>query len=498
MRVKPIAFCILATVPLLLAACFGGGGSKKEAVDDTSRDISNEELAQMVLALADFGPDFLEFQVSDDNGFVTAEQKAEDDFDPEDEARDLEEFGWAAGYSQDFVKAAAVEKGFGLFIAGTDVDLYETPEGAAGYFDDTQAELGDMEGQTSEGFTVEEIRGFEADVADEAVGFRMSGSGQDDDGSPFSASLNGVAFRHGRIIGVVSFGALGEIEAKDKLRELARTQDERIASVLAGTAVHREPPAPEPLVSNAVETLGASAERFAEEVQSVQGDMEMHMEFGGLSMDATAEFAFQLPDQMHMTMRFSGEVPDEESGGTIDLSELGSMEMLLLGTDIYMKMPFLADDWMVFSLEDMGVDGEGFQDLVSNHSPIDYQAMVEQLGAEVEDLGQESLDGGTYTHYRATVDMAEAMKAFEETLGTTSFTVPGGFGGPMVIDMWIEAESLLPYKMTMTGEFGVEGEAMAFDATMRFHDYNQPVEIPGPPANAQPFDPFSFTDGAGG
>ncbi len=39
--------------------------------------------------------------------------------------------------------------------------------------------------------------------------------------------------------------------------------------------------------------------------------------------------------------------------------------------------------------------------------------------------------------------------------------------------------------LTAEGRPQVAAEAMAFDITMRFLDYNQPVSIPGPPADAR-------------
>ncbi len=65
--------------------------------------------------------------------------------------------------------------------------------------------------------------------------------------------------------------------------------------------------------------------------------------------------------------------------------------------------------------------------------------------------------------------------------------------GPMTFDIWVDAETYLPYKFAMDGEFTFEGEVMVLEATMLFTGYNEPVDIPAPPEDAA-----SFADLLGG
>ncbi|HEU4760507.1 MAG TPA: hypothetical protein VFT91_11075, partial [Dehalococcoidia bacterium] len=372
MRTRPLTlFMALAAGSLLLAvACKGGSGEK--AVNDTAGDISDEQLQQMVLALGEFGPEFAEFRLDPDSGSKTAEQVAQDDFDPAGEAQDLERSGWAADYQQSFLNQQADPGTFDLFLASSDVALFQTEDGAAGYFADTQSELAELDGKTSaDGFTVKTAETFGSDVADQSLAFRISGTVDGGDGTSYAASVTGVGFRHGRIVASVAMAAYGKVQADEKLRDLAGALDERIASVLAGTAASREPGGagtPEPLVSNAAKALGASAERFQREVSSLRGEAEFNMDIGGIAMQGTATFAFQAPDRIYMTMEFTGG-GQQDSGAALDLSGLGTVEMLMLGTDIYMKIPLAGDKWGVMSLTDMGVDADQFREMTtSNHS----------------------------------------------------------------------------------------------------------------------------------
>ena len=230
------------------------------------------------------------------------------------------------------------------------------------------------------------------------------------------------------------------------------------------------------LVSAApLEVLSASAESFQQEVESLQMEVEFTMDAGGFIVDSSSEMAFQAPDQMHMTMDFTG---------------LGSFEVLMLGTDIYVDIPM--QGWVVMSVDDLGLGEMGinvgaFQDSFSNHSIVDYAAIIESLGYDIEDLGEETVDGGTYQHYRGTVDFSAIAAAFGDTFGATEAMGLDNTSGPLTFDAWVDPETFLPYVLTATGEFAFGADAMVFDASMRFTGYNEPVEMPGPPEGAVSF-----------
>src|SRR3972149_6833468 len=145
--------------------------------------------------------------------------------------------------------------------------------------------------------------------------------------------------------------------------------------------------------------LTASGESFEQDVDSLQAELVFSMNVGGFAVEATSDMAFQAPDQMHATM---------------DLTGLGTFEMLLLGTDLYMNMP--GQGWVMISLDDaglseLGLDPSTFQDIMTDHSMVDYQQLVQSLGGDVEDLGEETLDGGTFRHYRTQMDFADMAGA---------------------------------------------------------------------------------------
>ncbi len=229
-----------------------------------------------------------------------------------------------------------------------------------------------------------------------------------------------------------------------------------------------------------LEALAASAESFQDEVQSLEADQQFSINFGARDIVTSAEMACQAPDQMHLTMSATG---------------VGEFEMLMLGTDIYMNVP--GRGWIVISLEDAGLDGSDlgdlgdlgvdiatFQDLLSDHSVLDYAALVQSVDGEVEDLGDETIDGATYRHYRGTVDFVSLMAAFNDAFDTIPDLDLEDESGPLTFDVWLDPDSYLVYKMTASGEFDFGAGALVFDAEVLFTSYNEPVEIPDAPQDA--------------
>ena len=230
------------------------------------------------------------------------------------------------------------------------------------------------------------------------------------------------------------------------------------------------------LVSAApLEVLAASGESFGQDVDSLQAELVFSMNIGGFAVDASSEMTFQAPDQMHATM---------------DLTGLGTFEMLLLGTNLYMTMP--GQGWVLISLDDaglsdLGLDPSMFEDIMTDHSMVDYQELIESIGGEVEDLGEDTVDGDTFQHYRAAMDFGDMAGAFSDAFGATSDLGLDSLSGPLTLDVWVDPDTTLPHRITANGEFAFGADSMVFDATMRFFGYNEPVEIPGAPPDAVPF-----------
>jgi len=254
-----------------------------------------------------------------------------------------------------------------------------------------------------------------------------------------------------------------------------------------GEQTSSEPVDPELLVSNPTEALGASAQRFEDEIESVEADYSFEFGMDGFAMGANGHFAYRAPDSVHMTMEMSG--GDDE---TFNLSELGPIEMLVLGDDFYMNSSFTG--WVTMSLDDLGADAESLREMMDMHAPLDFQTLIDGMDAEVENLGPVEVGGNTYTRLRITTDLATVMDAMadsvsDETFGAGLFDV----SGPMTMDILMNPVTMLPYTFEANGDFNMGGESMEFKMAFKFFDYNGPVDIPAAPENAAP-----FSEGLGG
>ncbi len=229
---------------LAVAACGGGGGS-----DDTAREISNEELAQMVLSLDQFGPEFSGFTPDTDNGFQTVEQVAEGEDDPAAEQADLEQFGWAATYEVEYVNPAGIEV-VGVMGGGSTVYLFATAEGADGYWQDSVAEVENPErggGSTA----LQNAERIDFEVGDESIGFVLRVQAPKDDGSTGNYTGWLMYFTHGRLLGslYVSAADIDDVEGErlqSRAETLASVLNDRIAARLAAQAPSAAPAAAGP------------------------------------------------------------------------------------------------------------------------------------------------------------------------------------------------------------------------------------------------------------
>ncbi len=238
-------------------------------------------------------------------------------------------------------------------------------------------------------------------------------------------------------------------------------------------------------VSNGTEVLGRSATAFsADEITSGTGAMHFSFNMDNASVSGDADFAFEAPDKMHMTMKLGG----GQQQSILDLSEVGTFEILALGHDIYMNIPILGG-WYSFSPEDLGASGDELDKVMSRGSAIDYAGLVDQLTGNVTFIGREDVAGHSTVHYQFQDTLGGILASFADALDATGDDAltqqisDADVDGPISMDVWVGADDYLPYKLeataSITGQTPVD---VALQAT--FDNYNQPVDIPDAPADA--------------
>jgi hypothetical protein len=240
---------------------------------------------------------------------------------------------------------------------------------------------------------------------------------------------------------------------------------------------------PRALVMEPNAVLGASAEAFKTDIQSVSGDMTFDIKMAGSSFGADGDFAVQGPDKMHLTIKLRG---DGMTGG---LGDLGQFEVLLLGDQVYMNTALTG--WVAVSLDQLGADSEGIKKLLDDHAPFDYQHLVDQLGGDVQHLGTATIDGVPFERYRVTTSLSDVLDSLSKSFGDSSAfgssELKDALSGPMTFDVWVDPDTLLPRRVEAVGAFGQGAQSAAFTLRMNLTQYNGAVNIPAPPADAKDF-----------
>jgi hypothetical protein len=458
-----LPFALLMAVAV---ACNGGGGP----ADLTDREITDEELALMVLPQSELGPEYADFELDEEeSGFNTNESEIEDAFDPEDEAADVERFGRVKGYGEEYSAFDAVLEGQGVYLIATDVDLFEDADGASGEFRDTVEDAKGQVGETNEGATLESAEEFDAgEIADEAAGYAFRATtSADEDGVTLYGTT--VGFRRGRIIGSSVIIRLDDQDVQEEATALARKLDERIQAVLRGE-VEAEPtaaPAPsgEPTPASSVAALPSDV------LDSFRYSAELAVEAdGGLVLNMEGEF--EAPDRLHCTI-----------SGSLNGAEVGSDELVVIGDEAWLDV---GSGFEATTADDADVVDD--LDLCPG-SPLfweDFDFLSDMGSFEGE---PDTVNGVAATRYRIG-EAAEALKAIgflpSELEGVTVnvfdvWTAEDG-GWPVAVDMDMSADA-----EAAADSFGLPVGDAAQEATIRMrvditdvNDEDIHVEPPGP------------------
>jgi hypothetical protein len=174
------------------------------------------------------------------------------------------------------------------------------------------------------------------------------------------------------------------------------------------------------------------------------------------------------------------------------------MEMIVDGSTIYMRVPMLTyiggpSGWLSMNPEDMGMSSDALGLGAGTYDPSSIIESLRGAGGEPEVVGTEDVRGVETTHYRATVDLDDAIAQVPEDQRAFIEAQLEQLGDSSIpLDVWVDAEGL-PRRMRL--DMGdLLGQAMGAEVgvvmTMDFFDYGVPVDIQVP----SPDEVQSFTD----
>lgn len=229
----PVLLAFISTVLAvgMLAACGGGG----EGEDVTGPNITDADLTMMVLSMAELRDVYPGFEGIEVSSFKTNEQTAAEDFNPQDEAEDLQRFGRVKEYIRTY-GSPEMEEPLGpeqAFLLASRVQLFQEAEGASGYLKDDLAEMEADAGKESEGAVVEQAKRFKVKgIGDESAGMRARMVFPEDNGPGIEAYGTWVFFRRGCLLASVVLVTMEDTDVSATVEALSREADNRIQAIL--------------------------------------------------------------------------------------------------------------------------------------------------------------------------------------------------------------------------------------------------------------------------
>jgi hypothetical protein len=191
------------------------------------------------------------------------------------------------------------------------------------------------------------------------------------------------------------------------------------------------------------------------------------------------------------------------------------MEFVFDGLVYYMRFPGglielgpLGDKWLKLDLEKVdaktALDLGGLQQ--TNQNPAQLLQFLRGTSDDIEELGQEEVRGVETTHYRATVDLDEAVDGtaeigelpdeMREQLEAEIERMKNQTGlETLPVDVWLDEDDLVR-RIRIDVTFPVQGEELGLEMTTDFFDFGVDVDV-APPSADETVDIMELARGGG-
>lgn len=215
----------------------------------------------------------------------------------------------------------------------------------------------------------------------------------------------------------------------------------------------------------------------------------------GGSAHYTSTIAISLSGQAGASVKMSGETDflNKDSQITVTSDGLSSTIRLLSGVEYYQSsvIPLPAGaQWVKILPQDLGVTGTqpGFSG--SGDPSQGLQFLGSTVGTPV-DLGHETLNGASVTHYSVIYDLASLFARVSQAGSTISPSFANGFkalAGKVDLaripgHVWLDSAGRVR-QFDFTIAFQTDGLAFSELETTTFSEFGTPVHITAPPASA--------------
>ena len=117
----------------------------------------------------------------------------------------------------------------------------------------------------------------------------------------------------------------------------------------------------------------------------------------------------------------------------------------------------------------------------TGQSPADVLKLLREVGT-VTEVGPETIDGAATTHYRADVDIAEALEKSGAPADALTALKASGVSTTVPIDVYVGADDGFVHRVHIGYGSGQTAQGQSFDAdvTMTFSDWGSDVSVDVP------------------
>lgn len=215
------------------------------------------------------------------------------------------------------------------------------------------------------------------------------------------------------------------------------------------------------------------------------------------TMDAPgARMAFNVSVQggpVQMTMKGTGQLNGETKRASLHMEGSGSngfqMDEVVDDNDVYMRSPALGSvaggkSWLLIRASAFG-DLPSYSDQLgaagTSFGPTQQLDALQSVSSGVTNVGPETVNGVSTTHYRATIDLGKVLDKVKDHLPDQVSQILGDAIGSqsMPVDAWIDDQGLLRREAS-TFTLGPVG---SFSMTIDFSDYGIHPQIEVPPSS---------------
>jgi len=214
-----VRICLAAAIILAATGCGVLTSAEK------STPVTETALATMVVQEDELKREFPLLERDGESGALSAQEMADQTFDPDDNASGLRRAGWLRGYLMDYYNPS----GKGLVSVFSAVALFDSAGAARAVAAKEENGVRVRDGKTFGGATYKRLELYDPEVGDDSWGIEFSvGAGK------ATYHITAILFRREEVLGRAIITRTDDTVVRAEVLKLAQATDDRIERILSG------------------------------------------------------------------------------------------------------------------------------------------------------------------------------------------------------------------------------------------------------------------------